>query len=138
MGRSGGSFLNPQQRPPAISSSAQESTSVSGESWEPLCYTPFSQVVSDRRRGRERSLGVQLNVLFRHFDSATAPRVAPPPALTSHCMRAFTCIHASPSTPMTHLAACSVHAASVSDQLQSLIHSPGVPPLALALVFVAG
>src|SRR5215217_2033957 len=112
MGRSGGSFLNPQQRPPAISSSAQESTSVSGESWEPLCYTPFSQVVSDRRRGRERSLGVQLNVLFRHFDSATAPRVAPPPALTSHCMRAFTCIHASPSTPMTHLAACPVQAAS--------------------------
>lgn len=30
-----------------------------------------------------------------------------------------------------------VHAASVSDQLQSLIHSPGVPPLAFALVFVA-
>ena len=60
----------------------------------------------------KRSLGVQLNVLFRHFDSAAAPRVAPPPALTSHCMRAFTCIHASPSTPMTHLAACPVQAAS--------------------------
>ena len=27
-----------------------------------------------------------------------------PPGLTSHCMRAFTCIHASPSTPMAHLA----------------------------------
>src|SRR6266487_4718057 len=50
----------------------------------------------------KRSLDVQLNALFRHFDSAAAPRVAPPPALTSHCMRAFTCIHASPSTPMTH------------------------------------
>jgi nickel/cobalt transporter (NicO) family protein len=31
-----------------------------------------------------------------------------------------------------------VHAASVSDQLQSLIHSLGVPPLAFALAFVAG
>ena len=31
-----------------------------------------------------------------------------------------------------------VHAASVSDQLQSLIHSPGVPPLAFALGFIAG
>jgi hypothetical protein len=107
----GGSFVDPAT--PAASPNvkgAQENTSVSAKSWEPLCYTPFSQVVSDRRRGRERSLGVQLNVLFRHLDSAA--RVAPPPALTSHCMRAFTCIHASPSTPMTHLAACPVQAAS--------------------------
>ena len=111
----GGSFVDPAT--PAASPNvkgAQENTSVSAKSWEPLCYTPFSQVVSDRRRGRETLSWrpVTINVLFRHFDSAAAPRVAPPPALTSHCMRAFTCIHASPSTPMAHLAAFPVQAAS--------------------------
>jgi hypothetical protein len=50
----GGSFVDPAT--PAASPNvkgAQENTSVSAKSWEPLCYTPFSQVVSDRRRGRE-------------------------------------------------------------------------------------
>ncbi|MEU4677796.1 cobalt transporter [Micromonospora sp. NPDC023737] len=37
---------------------------------------------------------------------------------------------------MTALAA--VQAASVPDQLQDLVHSPGVPPLAFALAFIAG
>ncbi|MEV4813329.1 cobalt transporter [Micromonospora avicenniae] len=37
---------------------------------------------------------------------------------------------------MTALAA--VQAASVPDRLQDLIHSPGVPPLAFALAFIAG
>src|SRR5215218_1389576 len=38
----------------------------------------------------KRSLDVKGNALFRHFDAATAARVAPPPALTSHCMRPST------------------------------------------------
>jgi hypothetical protein len=53
----GGSFVDPAT--PAASPNvkgAQENTSVSAKSWEPLCYTPFSQVVSDRRRGRENAL----------------------------------------------------------------------------------
>ena len=36
------------------------------------------------------------------------------------------------------IAAAAVHAASLSDRLQGLIQSPGVPPLAFALAFVAG
>jgi hypothetical protein len=39
-------------------------TSVSAKPREPLCYTPFSQVIADRRAEGKRSLGVQLNALF--------------------------------------------------------------------------
>ncbi|MFI7604546.1 cobalt transporter [Micromonospora sp. NPDC049366] len=34
--------------------------------------------------------------------------------------------------------AASIHAASVSDRLQDLVHSPGVPPVAFVLAFAAG
>jgi hypothetical protein len=53
----------------------------------------------------KRSLDVQLNALFRDFDSAVAARVVPPPALTSHCMRSSTCTPASTSIPTTDPAA---------------------------------
>ena len=121
----GGSFVDPAT--PAASPNvkgAQENTSVSANPGNRCATRRSPRWCPTVDAEGKRSLGVQLNVLFRHFDSAAAPRVAPPPALTSHCMRAFTCILASPSTPMTHLAACPVQAASSRTSCRALVLQP--------------
>jgi hypothetical protein len=135
----GGSFVDPAT--PAASPNvkgAQENTSVSAKSWEPLCYTPFSQVVSDRRRGRET---LSWRPVKRSLSALRLCRCSTRRSTSSTHQPLYEGVHLHPCIaldPDDSSSSLSRPGRVVLDQLQSLIYSPGVPPLACVLGFVAG
>jgi hypothetical protein len=130
----GGSFVDPAT--PAASPNvkgAQENTSVSGESRGPLCYTPFSQVVSDRRRGRE---ALSWRPVKRSLSALRLCRCSTRRSTSSTHQPLYEGVHLHPCIaldPDDSSSSLSRPGRVVSDQLQRLIYSSGVPPLALAL-----